>query len=280
MAKSSKSEKSDRRKVIDDIRRKQKGAEKRQGLAIVGVCVAIALVIVGIAAWGPISTAIQKARWNGTDLGEIGAAADVCGEIVEKDATGSGEHITYDQQIQYEDAPPAFGSHWNEANVAPAPINDRFYTEDTRPELESLVHNLEHGYTILWYDETIAESSSQLGAIKAIAASLDANDTNQRLKFKAVPWTQADADETAQAAADAAAAAEEAVPAEGEEAAEPEAPITFPEGQHIAFTHWRLDSTTQTQYGVWQFCSETSGAALKQFMADYPFTDSPEPYIY
>ena len=30
MAKTTKSEKSDRQKVIDDIRRKQKGAEKRQ----------------------------------------------------------------------------------------------------------------------------------------------------------------------------------------------------------------------------------------------------------
>ncbi|GAA4803767.1 DUF3105 domain-containing protein [Nocardioides caeni] len=278
MAKTSKSDKSDRQKVIDDIRRKQKGAEKRQGLAIVGVCVVVALGIIGIAAWGPITTAIQKARWAGTDLEDIGAGADVCGEVTEKDATGTGEHVPFEQQVTYPDSPPAFGPHWNEANIAPAPINDRFYTKDSRPELESLVHNIEHGYTILWYDETIADSSSELGAIKAIAASLDANDTNQRLKFKAVPWTEEDAKESAEAAA-AEAETPEAAP-EGEEPTEPVPPKEFPEGQHIAFTHWRLDSATQTQYGVWQYCSKTSGAALKQFMTDYPFTDSPEPFIY
>ena len=35
-----KSSKSDRQAVIDEIRKKQKGAEKRRGFAIVGVCVA------------------------------------------------------------------------------------------------------------------------------------------------------------------------------------------------------------------------------------------------
>ncbi len=48
----------------------------------------------------------------------------------------------------------------------------------------------------------------------------------------------------------------------------------FPDGQHVAFTHWKGDETTST--GVWQYCSETSGDALETFMADYPYTDSPE----
>jgi hypothetical protein len=248
VAKTSKSAKSDRQKVIDDIRRKQKGAEKRQGMVIVGVCVLVALVIVGIAAYNPLRTAIEKARWSGEDIGDIGADAKVCGEITEKEATGGGEHVPTGTPVEYTEAPPAFGSHWNEAGVAPAPITDRYYTPDNRPELESLVHNLEHGYTILWYDESIGDDSSQLAAIKAIAATLDANDTNQRLKFKAVPWTKDDGK-------------------------------AFPKGQHVAFTHWRLDAETQKQYGVWQYCSEVSGAALEEFMDKYPFTDSPEPYV-
>lgn len=253
MAKSSKSEKSDRRQVIDDIRRKQKSAEKRQGRAIVGVCVLVALVIVGAAAYSPIKTAIEKSRYSGKDLADIGADADVCGEITEKEATGSGDHVPSAQQVTYEDAPPAFGSHWNEAGLAPAPITDRYYTADSRPELESLVHNLEHGYTILWYDETAADDSGEIAAIKAMAATLDANDTNQRLKFKATPWTEADTEETGKG---------------------------FPKGQHIAFTHWRNDAAASKSYGVWQYCSEASGAALKDFMEKYPFTDSPEPFVY
>ena len=257
MAKSSKSDKSDRRKVIDDIRRKQKRADKRQGWVITGVCIVIALLIVGVAAFEPIKTAIDKARYAGKDLADIGAAASVCEPIFEKEGTGSGEHVPKTQQVEYPDAPPAFGAHWNEANLAPDPPGNRFYTKNGRPELESLVHNLEHGYTILWYDETAADDSSQVAAIKAIAATLDDNDTNGRLKFKAVPWTKEDGK-------------------------------AFPKGQHIAFSHWRIDkpdpkaaadgATTQKQYGAWQYCSETSGAALKKFMDKYPFTDAPEPF--
>lgn len=248
MAKSSRSEKSDRRKVIDDIRRKQKSADKRQGMAIVGVCILVAVLIVGVAAYNPVKTAIEKARYSGTPLAEIGASADKCEEIFEKVATGSGEHLPTGQQVEYPDAPPAFGAHWNEAGVAPDPAANRYYTADSRPELESLVHNLEHGYTVLWYDDKAADDSSEIAVIKAIAAALDENDTNGRLKFKAVPWTKADGK-------------------------------AFPEGQHIAFTHWRVDNDTQEQYGSWQYCSEASGEALEKFMLTYPFTDSPEPYV-
>ncbi|HWI42775.1 MAG TPA: DUF3105 domain-containing protein [Nocardioides sp.] len=251
MAKTSKTAKSDRQKVIDDIRRKQKRADNRQGMVIVGVCVLVALVIVGIAAWNPLHTAIEKARYSGKDIADVGASAKSCAKPTEKEATGSGDHVPTGTPVDYKDAPPAFGAHWNESGVAPAPITDRFYTKDNRPELESLVHNSEHGYTILWYDQTIADDSSQLAQIKAIAATLDANDTNQRLKFKAVPWLKKD-----------------------------ENGKSFPKGQHIAFTHWRLDSATQKQYGVWQYCSKTSGAALDAFMKKYPFTDAPEPYVF
>jgi len=252
VAKPSKSDKSERRKVVDDIRRKQRSAQKRQGTAILGVCILVAVVIVGAAAYNPVKTAIEKARYSGKSLDEIGAKASACQKIVEKDATGSGEHVNEDVQIKYPDAPPAFGKHWNVSGVAPVPQAQRYYTKDSRPELEALVHNLEHGYTILWYDESIADDAGQIAAIKAIADTLDANDTNGRLKFKAVPWTSADIKE-----------------AKGK---------TFPKGQHIAFTHWRVDPDTQKQFGAWQYCSETSGEALADFMKKYPFTDAPEPF--
>ncbi|TQK72320.1 MULTISPECIES: DUF3105 domain-containing protein [unclassified Nocardioides] len=253
MAKSSKSEKSERRQVIDDIRRKQKRADKRQGMAIVGVCVAVALVIVGAALYPKVRDMVNDQKWKGKSVAQIGASASVCGDITEKEATGSGEHVPEGQQVDYKDAPPAFGAHWNVAGVAPTPIGDRFYTEDSRPELEQLIHNSEHGYTILWYDTTANDDAAEVAAMRAIAKIMDANDTNQRLKFKVAPWTKAD---------------------------EKEIGKSFPKGQHIAFTHWRVDPDTQKQYGAWQYCSEVSGAALKKFMDKYPFTDAPEPYAY
>ena len=65
--------KSDRQKVIDDIKKKQKGAEKRRGMMIVGVCVVIALLIVGAAAYQPIKNWWDLRQFNDVDLASIGA---------------------------------------------------------------------------------------------------------------------------------------------------------------------------------------------------------------
>ena len=241
-----KTAKSDRQKVIDEIRKKQRGADRRRGMMIVGVCVLIALLIVGAAAYQPIKNWWDLRQFNDVDLASIGAPASVCGDITKKAAEGSNDHRPTGEQITYEDAPPAFGPHWNEAGVAPAPIDKRFYDVDERPELEALVHNLEHGYTILWYDESIANDDSKLTEVKGIAKKLDVSDTNFRFKFIAAPWTDDDVKESK----------------------------GFPKGQHVALTHWVGGDKTQ---GIWQYCSEPSGEALKSFMDKYPYTDAPEP---
>lgn len=247
MAKQAKTE---RQKVIDDIRKKQKGADTRRGYAIVGVCVTLALLIVVAAAYRPIVNWWELRQFNDIDLAEIGAAASVCGDITTKDAAGSNDHQPTGTQLTYEESPPAFGPHWNELDLAPDPIGRRFYAESERPELEALVHNLEHGYTILWYDETVADDSEMVTQIQGLASKLDSDDENYRLKFKAVPWTSDDGE-------------------------------PFPDGQHVALSHWSVGGTDAEegapQVGVWQYCSEPSGAALKDFMVDYPYLDSPEP---
>jgi hypothetical protein len=242
VAKTTKTAKSDRQKVIDEIRRKQRTAEQRQGRVIVGVCVLVALIIIVLAAWSPVRAWWEKREHSGETLADIGApAAAACGEITTKNAEGASDHRDEDEQITYEDAPPAFGPHW----ASPESIDDRFYTVDSRPELERLVHNLEHGFTILWYDETAADDAEMLGQIQAIADRLDDSDTNNRLSFKAAPWTSEDGGD-------------------------------FPKGQHIALTHWSMKDDGKS-VGVWQYCSEPSGEALEEFMKKYPYTDAPEP---
>jgi hypothetical protein len=149
-------------------------------------------------------------------------------------------------QVIYQTAPAAYGAHWSYPDLAPAPFDRKFYTADDRPELESLVHNLEHGYTLLWYDESVADDAEQLDEVKAIAGKFKANGGyNPNLKFIAAPWTAADEAESG----------------------------TFPDGTHVAFTHW---SARGDEAGVFQYCGEPSGAALKAFMAEYPYTDSTE----
>jgi hypothetical protein len=250
-----KSGKTDRQKVIDDLRKKQKGAERRRGYAIVGVCGLVAVLIVGAAAYSPVKGWYDLRQFDGTALSSIGGPASDCQPRTKKDATGSSQHEATGTQITYTTAPPAFGPHWNEANVAPAPFNRKFYTSSDRPELESLVHNLEHGYTILWYDETAADDSGTMSEIEAIADKFRASDQNFRFKFVAAPWTADDEKESGK----------------------------FPDGQHIAFTHWSAKGGpdqpqgSTAQKGIFQYCSDVSGAALESFMTDYPYTDSPEP---
>ena len=53
--------------------------------------------------------------------------------------------------------PPDSGSHY--AN--PAPFTKHFYAEADRPAVETLVHNLEHGYTVVWYRADAPEQGDQ-----------------------------------------------------------------------------------------------------------------------
>ncbi|MBB6628998.1 DUF3105 domain-containing protein [Nocardioides sp. KIGAM211] len=217
---------------------------------IVGVCAAIAILIVAAAAFKPIKDWYDQRKFEGVALEKIGAPASACQKITTKKADGNQDHVPTGTPVDYTTAPPAFGAHWNEAGVAPAAFARKLYTDD-RPALESLVHNLEHGYTILWYDETAAADDATMREIKAIAGKFEGTD-NLRFKFIAAPWTSDD-----------------------------ENGKKFPSGEHIAFTHWSAggagETDTSKQVGVFQYCSEPSGAALKAFMLKYPYLDSPEP---
>ena len=239
-----KTAKTDRQAKIDQIRSKQKGAERRRGFMIVGVCVVIALLIVGAAAYRPIMNWWELRKFQDLGLASIGASASVCEKVETKPATGNQDHVQPGTPIPYEDAPPAFGTHydvWDE-------ITRKLYTEGDRPDVGELVHNLEHGYTILWYDETIAADNEAMQTLRGITSKFT-DDSNFRNKFKAVPWLESDGK-------------------------------PFPDGQHIAFTHWSTggeDAAEGSQVGVWRYCSDVSGAALEDFMLEYPYTDSPEP---
>jgi hypothetical protein len=256
-----KSTKNDRRAVIDDIRRKQKGAERTRGLIIVAVCAVIAVAIVAVAAFGPIKDQIQTQSSASKALQDVGQSptAAGCRTPYTIPADGNQQHVPEGQHVQYTTAPPAFGPHWNVAGIAPVTMSRKFYDTSDTPQLEQLVHNLEHGYTLLWYDQTIANDSSKLNQIRAIADKFAGTD-DWRDKFIAVPWTAAEAADVLNAKSDL---------------------TKFPDGMHIAFTHWSAGGIGQTdttkQVGAFEYCAGVSGAALKDFMTQFPYTDSPEP---
>ncbi len=110
------------------------------------------------------------------------------------------------------------------------------------------MHNLEHGYTILWYDETVADDDDTMNELRGIAKKFDGT-TNLRVKFKAVPWTSDDGD-------------------------------AFPDGQHVALhalvgRRRRRGHQGGKQVGVWQYCSAPSGDALEELHAEVPLHGLP-----
>jgi hypothetical protein len=217
---------------------------------IIIAAVALAVGILALVLVPKFRGDLEEAKYSDVPLAEIGKPASVCKKVETRDATGVSNHVEEPQEVEYEESPPAFGPHWNNLG-APAPFEDKFYDEQDRPAVEALVHNLEHGYTILWYDQSIADDSVKVGQIRAIAKKFDESGDNMnfRNKFIAAPWEKSDDD--------------------GDN--------KFPAGQHVAFTHWAGNSEAST--GVWQYCTDVSGAALETFMDDYPYTDSPEATI-
>jgi hypothetical protein len=123
----------------------------------------------------------------------------------------------------------------------------KFYTTEDRPKVEYLVHSLEHGYNILWYDSEVAGNATRLNAVKAIANKF-LGTTDMKDKFIAAPWTSKDGQ-------------------------------PFPNVAHVALTHWSMggDPQGRHQQGVWEYCSRPSGAVVSTFVKKYPYTDSPEP---
>lgn len=231
----------DRRAVLGELRKQQKAKDRRRSLLVLGVCVLVGAVTIGVAVFAVLREREESSR----ALEELGAAQSAagCQDPVTKSAEGAGDHLPPGTPIDYPDAPPAFGAHYD----VPQPMTRKFYTTDDRPEIGTLVHNLEHGFTILWYDETIADDDEQLAAVRDIAEKYPASQGLED-KFLAVPWTSDDG--------------------EG-----------FPDGAHLALTHWSNGGTNgnpDEPTGVSLYCESVSGEVVDQFVTDYPFIDAPE----
>ena len=59
-----------------------------------------------------------------------------------------------------------------------------------RPPVETLVHNLEHGYTVLWYREGAPDDV--VDDAERAAKTFGGDDYDPADKFIAAPWSEAD----------------------------------------------------------------------------------------
>ncbi|WP_322937778.1 DUF3105 domain-containing protein [Nocardioides bizhenqiangii] len=162
---------------------------------------------------------------------------------------GAGDHVD-EGSITYSSAPPSFGDHRSRWAVG-APS---FYDVDDRPEVAVLVHNLEHGYNILWYDQAVVDDPDALAHVQDIAGDYATlgGPPDPDTAFIAAPWTDEDG-------------------------------APFPDGAHFALTHWYADPSDRSasradEVGLTRFCSTISAAIVREWMDAYPLSDAPEGY--
>ncbi|HSV38781.1 MAG TPA: DUF3105 domain-containing protein [Nocardioidaceae bacterium] len=234
MAKSSKDR--DRRAIVEEMRKKQQAQERRRTLLAFLAALAVAAVIIGFALVQYLDARQKESR----DLSDIGVAksAASCQPVKRESAEGNQQHVASGVKVDYDAAPPAYGEH--DGNYLRGAEVKNFYTVDDRPPVERLVHSLEHGYTIVWYDESIADDDAAMDDVRAIASRYPVGDY-----VMVAPWTKEDGD-------------------------------AFPEETHIAMTHW-TGGEDKDQEGIWQYCGKVSGESVQTFVEDFPKSNSPEP---
>ncbi|MGH2735392.1 MAG: DUF3105 domain-containing protein, partial [Actinomycetota bacterium] len=133
------------RRLADEARRAQQKKQQRSAnLVTIGIAVAVALVV-GIL--------VFQGRNDDGSSGNVGVAAGEagCNDVETSEAGGNREHVDAGTPVEYDTNPPTTGAHWPPDQVATA----GFYEEQIEPE--RLVHNMEHGQVIIWYDPNASD---------------------------------------------------------------------------------------------------------------------------
>ncbi len=230
---------SERRAIAEKLRREQERKERLRSLSILGACGLVVVLLLGAAVYKYVADQRATDKVKNTALSTFGvsAAAAGCAPIKTRSAQGNSQHVAPPTPIRYPDAPPAFGKHW--PNFLTGSELRTFYTRSDVPQIERLVHSLEHGHTILWYDDTVKQGSKDYQAIQQMGQKLGLDSY-----FIAAPYvTKTDGG-------------------------------TFPKGKHVALTHW---TGPDSQKGVWEYCGRPSGSVVQSFMEKYPPSSAPEP---
>jgi hypothetical protein len=233
---------SSRRDRLASFEAARKAEQRNRTIRLLALCLALSVALLAY----PVYLFVDDYRARNADLATIGVelSAAACDAPTETPATGNQDHVADGARVAYTEFPPAYGQHY----ATPAPFTKRFYTMADRPPVEMLVHNLEHGYTLLWYREGAPDDVVDDAA--RVAKTFGGDDYNPADKFIAAPWSEADGG-------------------------------PFPEGKNVVLARWTASpedpSDPTQQFGVRQACDQLSGQAVKDFIAKYPYTNSPEP---
>jgi hypothetical protein len=237
----------DRRERVAKMQAAQKRAERRRLLVVIGACVAVIAIIGAAVAWAVVGEQNKKNEALQSISGDVAAAS--CDPVTNDPASGSSQHVGPGTnqagvtKIEYSTVPPSSGKHF----AVPAVDKRRVYTVADAPQIETLVHNLEHGYTILWYDRSLEKD--QAATFQALATKINAMKESAN-KFLVTPWD----------------------PAYG----------AFPAGKKYALSHWAADVDQATgkisnQMGHRQLCGGLNTTVVEDFVKKFPWSSAPEP---
>ena len=163
----------DRRERVAEMQAAQKKAERRRLFVVIGACVAVVAIIGAAVAWAIIGEQNKKDEALANISGDVAAAS--CDPVTNDPASGSSDHVGPGTnqadvtKIQYATVPPSSGKHFAAPAVDSPP---RLHGRRRAPQIETLVHNLEHGYTILWYDRSVEKE--QAASFQALATKVNA----------------------------------------------------------------------------------------------------------
>ncbi len=142
------------------------------------------------------------------DRGEETVVADTavgpCSDVTVATASGA-EHVDPGTEMEYEGVPPVSGVHWANWEDLGKPI----FVSDERPDLGQLVHSQEHGWTMVWYDESVDPAD-----LEGVVAELQDTAAN---KVVFMPWSSDDGE-------------------------------SFPDDATIAMTHWGYENDPGEEY--------------------------------
>jgi hypothetical protein len=234
----------DRKAHVAEMQRAERAREKRVRLRIIAGSVSLLLVLAAA-----VTFAVLDARGNQPEvaISAIGvpASAASCDPVTTDKAGGQGNHVdpATNPKVKFDTVPPSTGSHYAQPEVS----DRRFFTAADRPPMERLVHNLEHGYTLLWYDQKAGDAKkAELQELAKVANKIDAASQ----KFIVSAWD----------------------PSYGE----------LPAGKKFALSHWsatpgKKQAAIASQAGHRQLCGDLSGEVVKAFIDKHPRTSAPEP---
>jgi hypothetical protein len=138
------------------------------GVLVVGIIVAVVVAVSGGGGGSesadnkPRAKPVQKVAIPPAKITNLNAAAKAAGCTLRTFVPGPNDRNHVTGSVTYRQNPPVFGPH------NPVPAHDGDYAGQSPPATEQLVHPLEHGRVIIWYQPTL--SGHQVAQLETLFA--------------------------------------------------------------------------------------------------------------